>query len=308
MFGQRLALKRGNRDDGEKPFWISFADLMTAMMVLFLVALSAALMQAQKETAKAKVEKQRAEKMQVELALAKAELERRERERDTRRERRTAEVKAFLDEVDKVVRRHEGVVLDRERHVINFGPRAQFDSGKHDLKLEQANALRRLVPELLISIQRETERGSHWLKRVVVEGFTDDTGDYLLNLNLSLQRSQQVLCVLLAREWPIYAAAPPRPATNVAASAWGIPAGAPVQQAPAPVQVRYGKLDPITENDERMIRALFFVGGYSSNSQKSSRDESRRIEMRIEFFQLDEEKVPPPLIRGEVGKCALGGR
>jgi outer membrane protein OmpA-like peptidoglycan-associated protein len=306
MFGQRIALKRGSRDDGEKPFWISFADLMTAMMVLFLVALSAALMQAQKETAKAKAEKERAEQMQVELAAAKAELERRERERDTRRERRTAEVKAFLDEVDKVVRRHEGVVLDRERHVINFGPRAQFESGKYDLKLEQANALRRLVPELLVSIQREIEQSSNWLKRVVVEGFTDDTGDYLLNLNLSLQRSQQVLCVLLARDWTYVVASPRAPAA--VAPGWGLAQGALVPPPPPQVQVRYGKLDPITELDERMIRALFFVGGYSSNSQKSSRDESRRIEMRIEFFQLDEEKVPPPAIRGEVGKCALGGR
>ena len=50
MIGRRIVLKRGSRDDGEKPFWISFADLMTALMVLFLVALSAALMTAQKET------------------------------------------------------------------------------------------------------------------------------------------------------------------------------------------------------------------------------------------------------------------
>jgi outer membrane protein OmpA-like peptidoglycan-associated protein len=307
MFGQRLALKRGNRDDGEKPFWISFADLMTAMMVLFLVALSAALMQAQKETAKAKAEKERAEQMQVELALAKAELERRERERDTRRERRTAEVKAFLDEVDKVVRRHEGVVLDRERHVINFGPRAQFDSGKHDLKLEQANALRKLVPELLASIQREADRGSNWLKRVVVEGFTDASGDYLSNLNLSLQRSQRVVCVLLAKEWQTTVTIPARATPNGSANVFGTVAGAPLVLPPQ-VQIRYEKLEPISDAEERRIRALFFVGGYSSNSQRESKTEDRRIEMRIEFFQLDEEKVPPPLIRGEVGKCALGGR
>jgi outer membrane protein OmpA-like peptidoglycan-associated protein len=308
MFGQRLALKRSNRDDGEKPFWISFADLMTAMMVLFLVALSAALMQAQKETIKAKAEKERAEQMQVELALAKAELERRERERDTRRERRTAEVKAFLDEVEKVVRRHEGVVLDRERHVINFGPRAQFDSGKHDLKLEQANALRKLVPELLASIQREADSGSNWLKRVVVEGFTDASGDYLSNLNLSLQRSQRVVCVLLAKEWQTTVATPSRAATpSGSANVFSTAVGAtPV--VPPQIQIRYEKLEPISDAEERRIRALFFVGGYSSNSQRESKTEDRRIEMRIEFFQLDEEKVPPPRIHGEVGKCALGVR
>ncbi|MEE1707526.1 flagellar motor protein MotB, partial [Pseudomonas aeruginosa] len=35
MFGKSAAPARA-RDEGENPFWISFADLMTAMMILFL--------------------------------------------------------------------------------------------------------------------------------------------------------------------------------------------------------------------------------------------------------------------------------
>jgi outer membrane protein OmpA-like peptidoglycan-associated protein len=281
---QRLTLKRGTRDDAEKPFWISFADLMTALMVLFLVSLSVALVRAQDETAKAK-------QAQEELARAKAELERREKERDTRREQRSAEVKAFLDEVEKVVRHHEGVVLDRERHVINFGPRAQFGVGSHELKLEQANVLRQLVPELLNIIRLEIDGGKNWLKRIVAEGFTDDTGSYLYNLNLSLQRSQRVLCVLLAREWP-----PPPVAHSTASSA------TPMAAADR------SDLVPISEEDARLIRSLFLVGGYSFNSQKSSREESRRIELRIEFFQLEEPRARTEAVEGDIGKCSLGGR
>lgn len=287
MIGQRVVLKRGNRDEAEKPFWISFADLMTALMVLFLVSLSVALVRAQDETAKAK-------QAQEELARAKAELERREKERDTRMERRTSEVHAFLDEVEKIVRRHEGVVLDRERHIINFGSRAQFAVRSHELTLEQANALRLLVPELLSSIRLETDAGKNWLKRIVAEGFTDDTGTYLYNLNLSLQRSQRVLCVLLAHEWPMPPQVPLRSAV----------AGT----LPAPAAVALGELAPISDQDEQLIRSLFLVGGYSSNSQKTSRDASRRIELRIEFFQVDEARTPPPAVQGEIGKCAIGGR
>ncbi len=40
---QHSAGKRA-RDQGEKPFWISFSDLMSALMVLFLVAMSVALL------------------------------------------------------------------------------------------------------------------------------------------------------------------------------------------------------------------------------------------------------------------------
>src|SRR5689334_15787821 len=44
MVGANIVLKRGNRDEAEKPFWISFADLMTALMVLFLVVMGVALL------------------------------------------------------------------------------------------------------------------------------------------------------------------------------------------------------------------------------------------------------------------------
>ena len=44
MLGLRMAPARRSREQGEKPFWISFSDLMTALMVLFLVAMAVALM------------------------------------------------------------------------------------------------------------------------------------------------------------------------------------------------------------------------------------------------------------------------
>ncbi len=39
MIGRPSSAPVRSKDEGEKPFWISFADLMTAMMVLFLVVL-----------------------------------------------------------------------------------------------------------------------------------------------------------------------------------------------------------------------------------------------------------------------------
>jgi hypothetical protein len=44
MFGTRVVVGRRARDEAEKPFWISFADLMSALMVLFLLAMSVALL------------------------------------------------------------------------------------------------------------------------------------------------------------------------------------------------------------------------------------------------------------------------
>lgn len=44
MLGNRYSKKLRPKDEGEKPFWISFADLMTALMTLFLVVMAVSLM------------------------------------------------------------------------------------------------------------------------------------------------------------------------------------------------------------------------------------------------------------------------
>ena len=40
MFGHKFNQIKRRSEDGERPFWISYADLMTALMVLFLVIMS----------------------------------------------------------------------------------------------------------------------------------------------------------------------------------------------------------------------------------------------------------------------------
>ena len=43
MFGTSKKKRQKPKDEAEKPFWISFADLMTSSMILFLVVMSIAL-------------------------------------------------------------------------------------------------------------------------------------------------------------------------------------------------------------------------------------------------------------------------
>jgi hypothetical protein len=42
--------------------------------------------------------------------------------------------------------------------------------------------------------------------------------------------------------------------------------------------------------DRTLIQDLFFVGGYSFNSTKKSDDDSRRIELKLEFYALKEKQ------------------
>jgi outer membrane protein OmpA-like peptidoglycan-associated protein len=245
MLGTPIVIKRGSKSEPEKPFWISYADLMTALMVLFLVAMSVAL-----------------------LAITKtvSDIERRKVEREQ-------DIAKLLDEVEKAADRYPGIKVDKEQKIIDFGDKAHFDKGKHTLNPDQARLLRAFVPEVL-AIARD-ELGQKWLKQVVVEGFASPEGDYLYNLNLSLQRSQRVLCVLLAQPYPNERA--------------------------------------MSQAELEQIRDLFLVGGYSFNAAKfnavtASYDESRRVELRLEFLSIGESRASTEATpRGNFGQCALEG-
>jgi outer membrane protein OmpA-like peptidoglycan-associated protein len=217
----RSAGKRGSREEGEKPFWISFSDLMTALMVLFLVALTVAL-----------------------LAIT-HEISESERQKDEQ----AAEIAAFLARLQLQMQQFPGIKL--RGSVIDFGDRARFDSNSHRLNDNQEALLRRFVPTVL-ELARDP-LGEKWLKRVVVEGFADARGGYLHNLDLSLRRSERVLCALL------------------------LPASGP---------------EALADTDRKLVRELFRVSGASFNALKSSAEESRRIELRLEFLEPDESPSP----------------
>ena len=236
MIGARIVLKRGSGDEAEKPFWISFADLMTALMVLFVLVMSVAL-------------------LAVTKTVSEAERKKAEREHDIQR---------LLDKVQKAAAPF-GVIVDRKRQVIDFGDRARFDTGSYQLSREQSKLLRSFVPKVL-DIARD-ELGMRVLKRIVAEGYTDQRGTYLYNLNLSMQRSQRVLCGLFEK--------------------------------PGPDE------RPMANKEQEEVRELFLVGGYSFNSTKPTLEESRRIELRLEFLAVDEARPKAEIAEGNFGVCAI---
>ena len=226
--------RRRSKDDGEKPFWISFSDLMTAMMVMFLVVMAVAL-----------------------LAVTSPS------------EQRQEEIENWVKQLEQKLKSDfPGVNYQRNRNVIDFGSQAKFKFSKPDFEgspqeLEKKeDALRKFVPELLALANADL--GKKVIKRVVVEGYTDKTGTYLSNLDLSLRRSERVLCVLLADA----------------------------------VSTK------LSDAQKKQVLELFLVGGYSFNNEKSSDDESRRVEMRIEFLGPFESRTPAPS-NVEFGKCPI---
>ncbi len=206
------------KNEAEKPFWISFADLMTALMVLFLVAMAVAL-------------------LSVTEGL---------RKQDDQRVQRDKGISSCLQDIAQMTQEKSLTGVQLRGQTLELGTLAEFPKDSHQLDAQRADFLRDFIPKVL-EVAR-TPACQMWLKRFVLEGYASPEGSYLYNLNLSLARSQRVLCVLLDDA-----------------------------SAKAPSQA-----------DRQAVRDMFFVGGSSFNSAILNQPEkSRRVELRLEFKELD---------------------
>src|ERR1700727_381792 len=118
MLGHPIVVKRGSKGEAEKPFWISYADLMTALMVLFLVAMSVAMLAV---TNTVEQIKQKNDELQrtadalraLQKTPAELEIERLKAERDR-------EIAKLLDEVVRATDRYPGIKADGEQKIMVF--------------------------------------------------------------------------------------------------------------------------------------------------------------------------------------------
>ncbi|MFP3523850.1 type I Zorya anti-phage system protein ZorB1 [Pantoea sp. SIMBA_072] len=223
MFGNAFGVKKRRSDEAEKPFWISYADLMTAMMVLFLVVMVASL-------------------SSVTQRIQRAEEGEKVRGKDIAKLCERLELHAR--NVNKTI------VVDCHDNRISFGEAGRFDHNRFFLNAEGQKALQDVVP--LVLDAADSEEGKKWFKQIVIEGFTDTDGSYLYNLHLSLQRSEWVMCSLLDSRSPLQ--------------------------------------NSISTEQQIQIRKLFLAGGVSFNNAKESKEASRRVELRMQFFGLKDKR------------------
>ncbi|MEX8510955.1 MAG: flagellar motor protein MotB [Leptothrix ochracea] len=233
----RVIAKKSGKDEAEKPFWISFSDLMTALMVLFLVVMGVALLAVTDGVSELVTKEDRGAEHKKSIA-------------------------AFIAHLKDASTLYPGVTVDADHHVIDFGPKVLFASGSSVLHVEQQALLRRFIPEIINAANEQL--GMTVLKDFLVVGYTDKNGSYLYNLDLSLQRSQRVLCVMFATSGP----------------------------------------DLLSDLQKEEVKKLFIVGGYSANAAQMDDEKSRRVEVKMEFLEMGEERKSS-LAAGNYGDCRL---
>lgn len=231
-------------DEAEKPFWISYSDLMTALMILFLVVMVVSLTSLSQQAIKIKAEVippitplstglSEVKKPEVDQQHKDVELLRLEKIQSV-----CEELVAGANEKNIDVR------VNCSYNKIDFGDAGQFNRGEYKLNQKGEQLLMAIVPVILDVAQ--SPMGSQWLKRIHIQGFTDTDGSYLYNLNLSLKRSEWVMCKILATT----------PDNTLKLNA----------------------------EQRTLVKQLFLAGGVSFNHSRSSKEASRRVELKLEFY------------------------
>lgn len=227
--------KRANRTEGESPFWISFSDLMTALMTLFLVVMAVTLISITQSIPKT-----------IELEAVRQE-----------------DIKIVMGLLKAASSTFEKVRVDEANYRIDLGEIVRFNSASSVISPEAASFLRGYVP-VLLNVKKSPE--GKWIRRYVIEGFTDQDGTYTYNLRLSLDRSLNVICALVPK---------------------------------------VSNENPLNTEQLKEIQELFLVGGFSFNSIREDKAASRRVELKVEFWGLDEEEKHTKnfLLNKEFGAC-----
>jgi len=226
MFNQR-PIKKSHKDEGEKPFWISYSDLMTACMTLFLVVMAVTVIMVKKRYAP---EAEAAVKREESISACAKDLQ-------------VIANQRFPGQAHIEYSKGDAIRID-------LGSIVKFDDGKQWISPDASKFLREYIPTVLKTVKNNECK--QYFRRVIVEGYTSKTGNYMTNLRLSLERSNEVVCELAK--------------TN--------PDGT----------------GGLSLEDKNQVKSLFLVGGFSFNSQKKSDEESRRAELKLEFWQLGDDK------------------
>ncbi|MBF0446806.1 MAG: OmpA family protein [Magnetococcales bacterium] len=224
-----IPIIRRKTQSTENPFWISYADLMTALVMLFLVVMS----------------------ISIVAISTRPIVEKKERETD---------IQIIFDQLERLAAEKKlDLSIHRTDHTIRFGDKARFGFDSFQLTPQAQQNLQAFVPIMLEA--KTSAKGQKWLKRIHIEGYTDATGSYLYNVDLSLKRAESVICALLSGE--------------------------------------------LSTEHRQQLQELLIIDGASITSIKESPEESRRVEVRLEFRQTGDTSQVRPLPEMPLGTCAI---
>jgi len=167
-------------------YWLSIGDLMASILIVFILLFVYKILETQetKDINQKSIKEYKKETKRVNNVLR--EKEKIIEELTTVKNKIIAKLKSEFEKEDMKID------IDPITGDIKLDEKILFDYGKAKLKRAGKNYLKIFIPKY-VDILLGDENIKKEVAQIIVEGHTDDKGDYLHNLNLSQQRAFAVL-------------------------------------------------------------------------------------------------------------------